>query len=538
MKNKSKRTHRRLASLGLTSCALAWLLVGTGCATYTEQTAQFTESTRSGSLAQAVIQIDRQVEANIGKKDELLLRLEQGATLLAASMADPDMVPAIPVAEPVESAAPVAEPTGEAGEVVVTEPVAPTPEEVHAYYYTRSIEAFDQAEAKVNEWDEEAKVKMGSEIGAAISNQANLPYRGRSYDKVMMNAYKALSYLALGDKDKARVELNRSLQRQRDAVDANEKRIAAAQEEEQLAREGKLTDEKGKSASYDSSKAMQDPKTGPLLQSTLEASIAPMKSYGDYVNPFAVFLDGLFYTVLGEDGSDWERGRKSFERVAGMVPENTFVAADLEAATMAAEGKAPENVTYVIFETGTAPSRDQTRIDIPTFLVTSKLAYVGASFPKLVYNDGYIPTLGIAVGESIVYTSTVASMDSVIANDFKNEWPLVVTKTLITTATKAIIQSVVQKQAEDRGGMWAGLAAGLIMGGINSATNIADTRTWNSLPKEFQYARIATPANRELTISAGETQKVVTVEPGSINVVYVKSASPSAPLYVSQFTLK
>ena len=129
-------------------------------------------------------------------------------------------------------------------------------------------------------------------------------------------------------------------------------------------------------------------------------------------------------------------------------------------------------------------------------------------------------------------------MDSVIANDFKNEWPLVVTKTLITTATKAIIQSVVQKQAEDRGGMWAGLAAGLIMGGINSATNIADTRTWNSLPKEFQYARIATPANRELTISAGGTQKTITVEPGSVNVVYVKSASPSAPLYVSQFALK
>jgi uncharacterized protein len=536
MKNKSNSTtHRRKASLTLTSCALAWILVGSGCATYTQQTAQFTQATRSGSLAEAVMQIDRQVEANVGKKDELLLRLEQGATLLAASMADPEMVSPPPVALPAEPVAPTLD---ENGQPIVAEPVVPTPEEVHAYYYTRSIQAFDEAETKVNEWEEEAKVKVGSEIGAAISNQANLPYRGRSYDKVMMNAYKALSYLALGEKDKARVELNRSLERQRDAVSANEKRISAAQEEEELARQGKLKDEKGKSASYDSNKAMNDPKTGPLLQSTLDASLAPMKAYGDYVNPFAVFMDGLFYTVLGEGGSDWERGRKSFERVASMVPENTYVATDLEAATMAAEGKAPENVTYVIFETGTAPTRDQTRIDIPTFLVTSKLAYVGASFPKLVYNDSYIPTLGVAVGESIVYTSTVASMDSVIANDFKNEWPLVVTKTLITTATKAIIQSVVQKQAEDRGGMWAGLAAGLIMGGINSATNIADTRTWNSLPKEFQYARIATPANRELTISAGGTQKTITVEPGSVNVVYVKSASPSAPLYVSQFALK
>jgi uncharacterized protein len=109
---------------------------------------------------------------------------------------------------------------------------------------------------------------------------------------------------------------------------------------------------------------------------------------------------------------------------------------------------------------------------------------------------------------------------------------------MITTATKAIIAAVVQKAAEDRGGMWAGLAAGLIMGGINSATNIADTRTWTSLPKEFQYARLATPASRELTIDAGGVQKTVALAPGSVNVVYVKSASPTAPLLVSSFVLK
>lgn len=524
--------------MGRTFTAAAVLITLAGCSTYTQQTAQFTQATRSGSLGEAVVQIDRQVQANVGKKDELLYRLEQGATLRNASMADPSTVPPPPAPEPDPAAAPAPAPAAEGEAVAEAAPVGPTAEEVHAFYDHRAIEAFDEAETKVNEWEEQAKVKMGSEIGAALTNQASIPYRGRAYDKVMMNTYKALSYLALGDKDKARVELNRSLQRQRDAVEANSKRIASAQDEEEAARRGELKDEKGKSASYDSSKAMNDPKTGPALQAALNASIAPMKPYGDYVNPFAVFLDGLFYTVLGEDGSDWERGRKSFERVAGMVPENAYAKADLDAATLAAEGKAPENVTYVIFETGTAPSRDQLRIDIPTFLVTSKLAYVGASFPKLVYNDSYLPTLGIAVGENMSYTSTVASMDSVIANDFKNEWPLVVTKTLITTATKAIIQAAIQKQAEDRGGMWGGLAAGLIMGAVNASTNIADTRTWTSLPKEFQYARIATPASRELTLTAGETQKTVTLEPGSVNVVYVKSTSPSAPLLVSQFVLK
>ncbi|MFM1850770.1 MAG: hypothetical protein RIS54_454 [Verrucomicrobiota bacterium] len=530
-------TPRRPVSMGRVLTAAVALLALAGCQTYTEQTAQFTQATRFGSVGSAIAQVDRQVEANTGKKDELLFRLEQGATLITAAMSDPSTVPPPPPPPAPEAPAEtVAVAEGEPEEPAV--PAGPTDKEVHDFYFNRAITAFDAAEEKVNEWEEQAKVKMGSEFGAAMTNQAALPYRGRAYDKVMMNTYKAISYLGLGDKDKARVELNRSLQRQRDAVAANEKRIMSAQEEEEAARQGKLKDEKGKSASYDSSKAMRDPKTGPALQAALDASLARMKPYGDYVNPFAVFMDGLFYSVLGEDGSDWERGRKSFERVAAMVPENTYVQADLEAATAAAEGKAPEGVTYVIFETGTAPSRDQLRIDIPTYLVTSKLAYVGASFPKLVYNDNYLPTLGIAIGENVSYTSTVASMDSVIANDFKNEWPLVVTKTLITTATKAIIQAAVQKQAEDRGGMWGGLAAGLIMGAVNASTNIADTRTWTSLPKEFQYARVATPESGELTLTAGETQKTVTLEPGSVNVVYVKSTSPTSPLLVSQFVLK
>ena len=508
--------------------ALALLLVFAGCQTYESQTQQFTQSTKSGSLVTAVTEIDKQVVANTGHKDELIFRLEQGATLRTAALANPAEVPDIrpPLVAP-KKGEPAPEPLPE-----------PTLAEVHAHYYTRSVEAFDQAEAKVNTWEEQAKVKVGSEAAALVSNQASLPYRGRAYDKVMMNTYKALDYLALGEKDKARVELNRSLQRQRDAVEANQKRIAAAQGDAEKARNGELKDEKGKSAAYDADKAMDDAKTGPALQAALNESIAPMKPYGDYVNPFSVFLDGLFFTVLGEGGSDFERGRKSFERVASMVPENSYLQADLDAAASAAEGKAPEGVTYVIFETGSAPSRTQFRVDIPTFLVTSKLAYVGASFPKLVYNGDYYGSLGITVGDQTINTATVASMDSVIANDFKNEWPTVVTKTLITTATKAIIQAVIQKQAEDRGGMWGGLIAGAVMGAVNASTNIADTRTWTSLPKEFQYARLATPENRELTLTVGETHQTITLEPGSVNVVYVKSASTTAPLFVSAFVLK
>lgn len=526
---KSTSTSRLRLRLALSS--IVALLLTAGCQTYQKETTAFTAATRSGSLATAIATINQQAEAHHGGKDEIIWRLEQGLSLRSGALADPaevaGLIPPPAPADPVSKDAPALPP-----------PPPPTPEEVRAYFLHQSIVAFDQAEARVNHYEEESKVKMGSEVGAAFTNQANLPYRGRAYDKVMMNAYKAVDYLQLGQKDEARVELNRSLQRQRDAVAENEKRIVEAQDLAAKAKEGKVKTAEGKSAAYDTNKAMDDAKTGPALQAALNESLAPMKPYGDYVNPYAVFLDGLFFANLGENGSDWERARKSLERAAQIVPENPYLKQDLDLAAQVAEGKAPENLTYVIFETGTGPARDQVQINIPTFLIGGGPAYVGAAFPKLKFNNDYITTLGVTGGDQTCSTATIASMDSIVANDFKNEWPSVLTKTLVTTATKAITQAVVEKAANDRGGMWGALAAKVVMSAINVSTNIADTRTWTSLPKEFQYARLATPADRKLALTAGGVAQTVDLVPGSVNVVYVKSASAAAPLLVSQFALR
>jgi hypothetical protein len=71
------------------------------------------------------------------------------------------------------------------------------------------------------------------------------------------------------------------------------------------------------------------------------------------------------------------------------------------------------------------------------------------------------------------------------------------------------------------------------------AVNIADERTWTTLPKEFQVARIPTPADRRIDLTAPNGVKTsVTVGDGTVNMVYVKSINASTPLRVSQFKLK
>ena len=69
--------------------------------------------------------------------------------------------------------------------------------------------------------------------------------------------------------------------------------------------------------------------------------------------------------------------------------------------------------------------------------------------------------------------------------------------------------------------------------------NSADVRTWTTLPKEFQVARLATPADRKLEISTGSGVKTsVTVADGTVNLIYVKSITASTSLLVNQIKLK
>jgi hypothetical protein len=262
-----------------------------------------------------------------------------------------------------------------------------------------------------------------------------------------------------------------------------------------------------------------------------------MKVYADYVNPFTVYLDGLYFLYAGADASDLERARKSLSRVQEIVGSNKFVDADLQFAESETNGQLPPPCTYVIFETGQAASRDQVRFDIPIIVV--KVSYVGTAFPKLAFHSNYATDLTVKAGELEEKTVTVASMDSIVALDFRNEWPTILTKTIISTTAKAAANYAINDAAQRAGGTLGGLLSKFATAGAQAAMNIADTRSWTTLPKEFQVARIATPSDRKLVLSTSAGSPVdVALLDGTINVVYVKSITANSPLLVSQFKLK
>lgn len=512
---------------GRAAVCVALLVTLAGCQTYTSETAQRDADLRRGSLDSAVRRANADALRNDGGKDAVLFRLEQGAILRQAALARLSVPPPVRA----ERGAPEAAPR-EPGSAEAAAPVRPEEANLRA-----SLAAFDRAEERINAYDREPEVRLGASSLALLTNLANLPYEGRAHDRILMHGYKALNYLQLGERDAARVELNRALQRQRDALAGNAARLAEAEAAASELRSGRVTDREGNRAVYDISRTTSDADARRRLSAVDSTVRARIRPYGDYVNPFVVFLDGLFFLTQAEDRSDLERARLSFERVATFAPDNPYAAADAAMAEAAAEGRLPEGLTYVIYEAGVAPFREEIRLQLPLYLVTDKVSYVGAAFPYLRFSEGRPPVLNVTADGVTHPSALVCSMDSVIASDFRNEWPAVVTKTLVGTALRASLDAAMQRKAKEKLGERGQAFFEILTAVIQDSTNIADTRTWRSLPQEFHTVRLATPADRKLVLSAGGVSQTVDLSPGRINLVIVKLMDPGSPLLVNQGVL-
>lgn len=451
-------------------------LLASGCTHYQRQSEGFRSAWRAGQAAEVARDLTARADKEANGRDAILWRLEQATALRAA------------------------------GE------------------WERSSAAFADADRRMVEFEAKSSVRVGQELLSALSNPANISYEGRPYDKIMAATYQVLNHLALGDRERARPEMFRAYQRQQDAVAGNARRIERAREEEAAA---------GKTEMVTAAK------NDPRFQQQLAAAGEPLRSlqlYSDYVNPFTVWLDGLFFSANPADSSDLERARKSFERAASYAPDNPHVRADLAAVEARFQGRPPEPVTYVIFETGAAPIRDQVRIDIP--IIFADVSYIGAAFPRLAPQGDYANALTVRGGGTETTTATVCRMDAVVGRDFQDEQPIIISRAVISAASKGTAAFFANQAASNQDDSLGALVRVLTMA-YQLAVNVADTRTWTTLPKEFQVARLATPTDRRLDLSAGGRAPMpVVLADGQVNVVYVRSTSTAAPLLVSQFTLR
>lgn len=389
--------------------------------------------------------------------------------------------------------------------------------------------ALEAAVKTIEAWDEEADILLSKEALATFSNLSALPYRGRGVERIMLQTYRGLNFLEAGNIDAARVALNAAFQAQSDAVERNRKQIEAAH----ASAEENEVDLAGLKNNADIVNAIESGKT----------SLAEFAVYADYVNPFTTWLHGIYFLHAGTDGGDYERARKSLERVAQMEPGNTFIREDIEAAKGI---RSDDAITYVIFEYGLAPSLETSRVDlflpIPTGTGTSTIAPVCIALPKLTRQA----SAGIPVMRANdVSAQTVCDMNRAVKTDFDNAYPAVLARTLTTaflkTAASVAANIAAQEYAQRDGSTAASFVAlGTLIGTsvATYASTDADVRIWQTLPENFSIVRMPTPESRRITVEVAGRRVETKLLPGKVNVVLVKAVGFALEPRVNQFILR
>ena len=381
----------------------------------------------------------------------------------------------------------------------------------------KSVGAFKRAQASVERFEAEPETRLLRETESVLINQAAVPYKGYAYDKIMMSVYQALNYIELKKFDDAAVELKRLEFRQKDAERAN---ISDIEKREKALAQAK---KKTSAASCDVSKSVSSPAVAAALKRVYGDAYVPDASRAAkavYVNPFAYWVAGLYFANRPLDLADKNRAADMF-RLGGELlgGKSRVFAEDFEMAENLANGKIGKisGLTYVVYEAGAAPVRNQFKLDLPLYIVAKHVPHVSVNFPYLVFSKTCPPDISVRAGGEACAFETLADMDAIVKAEFDSNLPLVITKTVVSAAVKAGAQYAAARAAGDG---WGGLAVNIAGSVYQTLTNDADLRTWTALPKRIKVARIKTPADGVVSVE-GVNYKLL---PARVNVIWVRRA--------------
>ena len=317
----------------------------------------------------------------------------------------------------------------------------------------------------------------------AITNDETASYSPKYYEKVMLNTYRALALLQAGDIENARVEFNRASSTQRDAAQENKKEITQLKEEAEA--------EQYQTNINAASEVIE----------TEYNEFADFKPYADFVNPYTSYISGLFMTFNGSK-SDIENGILDLKRVNSMSPENKFVKSDIRMAQNVANKKKVSETIWVVYENGLIAEVEKQRIAVP-FIIDGKFLIAHMALPKMVPLTSAYPYIQVSAGKHKISTQNIVDMDRVMKTEFQNRYPVEVTKAVIWMTVNLATQVAIQNNARNNQ-----LAAIIASAAIGSMSNPVETRTWSSLPKDIQVARLAMPKNRKVQILDNEGKKI------------------------------
>ncbi len=418
--------------------------------------------------------------------------------------------------------------------------------------YANSLKDFEAAENKINDFDERASINArgsGAETGSAVTNPTAIPYKGLYCDRILLNIYKAMVYLALKEPDSARVEMRRM----RDVQKRIEKQFS-----DEIERQRKITEEANRKNISQGQKLAKKEKDGnvnfdmllknPDVKKAYEASAAKAeKAYGNLMNPFATYMSAIAY--LSEN--NYSEAFVDFRNLYRMNQNNPITNRDYVTCSRIIGSYVPkklkkvpswnyslkDNIVFVIFANGRAPALKQTKIQ----LVLPYVGYTGIAFPQYEYSKRSIKNITISSGGKLYKTVQLVDMDSVVAEEYHKRLPTMITRLVISYLVKETA-SMVAVQVANQQGAAAGLLAYSATGLYKYLFNTADTRCWETLPGEYQISHFPIPRDRKIKLKVpdGKSEKEIPIDlqkGASLVIIYIRGLNKKI-ISLKNFQLK
>lgn len=380
-----------------------------------------------------------------------------------------------------------------------------------------SSRMLENVETALRAEEERPGFSVSGAAAAAFLNDYAEPYRPRPADRLYASTYQALNRLELGDAAGARVAM------------------ARLRFVQQAFGDGSLyIRPPATGGAYDLARAVRDPATQDGLAMMAE-NLGPLAAAGTFDDAFSHWLQGMFFLRLGREPADRERARKELLAATQLNGANEAFRLDLKDAEGPADAGSA-TLVYVIAETGLCPEWYQQRIDIPLFLVSSRVPYVSVALPAL-RPVGLNYELRIRLDAQEVGLPLASRTDALIAKHFEAALPGIQARAFTSAAVKATASYAINKAAEKSarqegaGSSERALAVLAKVGTIfyTVGTTKADLRNWSGLPARFSVARLVARPGQKLTV-VGHPAATLILPAGKVLLVTLKSSQENHPV--------
>lgn len=377
--------------------------------------------------------------------------------------------------------------------------------------FAKSMEYFNRSEVFFEENRSEGLLYSGfKNLVTILLSNSIFDYYGNLHEAVLVNYYKAIDAIMLGDYATSRVEFNRANDRQRRAKEFFAKRIQEVNE----------SINNGKKFSLLEMPSLDTQKTDKSIDSIYSQykNLDKYKAFEGYVNPMVSYLSGIFFLTQ----NDFNKANDLLKE-AYAISQKEEVLRDLEILEQRERGQNREFYTWVIIEDGQIPKKYEMRIDAPLFLLNSGVFYFNLALPNLDNGRSFVEHYHIA-GRGVRYDGfEITNIEAIVANEFSVELPYIIITSLISSSYKAYLQYFLNENFGILGSLGGAI--------FSLASTNADIRSPRILPLRFIVLRIKNTEgifyvydNRKKMYNFTLSNKCLQLCVDRDNIVYLRNA--------------